>query len=84
MNRGTPYKQHLSGRINKRTVSLVMWGGFLVGSVFPDFDHFISLVLNRPEWWAFLHQPVCVLFYIWLLFASLVGLWASLVLRRGN
>ena len=79
---GKLHKQYLDSGISERAIALVMWSGFLLGSVAVDFDHFASLVFNNQALWAFLHQPLVTLFFIGLVFASLIGLRSSLVLRR--
>ena len=80
---GKLHKQYLDSRISLRAVSLIMWSGFLLGSVAIDFDHFASIAFNNPALWAVLHQPLVTLFFISLVLASLIGLRSSIILE-GN
>jgi len=79
---GKLHKQHLGSRSYLRGIAFIVWSGFLLGSVAPDFDHFISLVFNDKTLWGVLHQPMATLLLIGLAFASTIGLLTTLVLNK--
>ena len=64
-----------------RTLLLCCIAG--LGGIAPDFDHFFSIVFNKPEWWGVIHRFPDIEFILWwccLAFAA--GCVARIILKR--
>lgn len=52
-----------------------------LGSIAPDWGHFLNLITKGQVGWDFAHGSS---FWLWWVIASLAGFMATVLLRRGN